>query len=129
MDAFRSELYRRYVSTYKGAGDPGLEAWLAKWCETRYLPWLSPVVRHDRVLEIGCGSGRLLDQLKAHGFSNVEGIDVSQEQVDAARRRGTNVMCGDVFDVLDHTSAAFGAIVAIDVVEHFTKSELLRLLT
>jgi SAM-dependent methyltransferase len=52
-----------------------------------------------RVLEIGCGAGRLLGYLVALG-GEVHGIDVSQGMVDACHRRWpeANVRIGDVRD-------------------------------
>jgi len=41
---------------------------------------------HDSVLEIGCGTGRLLEPLTNH-FSHVFGVDVSREMVRRGRKR------------------------------------------
>jgi SAM-dependent methyltransferase len=69
----------------------------------------------------------LLTYLERRGFSHATGIDISAEQVDLARRRGARAIVADAFDFLDAHRGQFEAIVAVDVLEHFTRDELLRL--
>lgn len=47
--------------------------------------WLDTVDRHARILDYGCGYGRLAGALAAHGFANVEGVDVAPRLIDRAR--------------------------------------------
>jgi SAM-dependent methyltransferase len=49
------------------------------------------------VLEPGCGSGRMLAALAAHGL-DVVGIDTSEEMLALARARGVEVMRADMTD-------------------------------
>ncbi len=42
--------------------------------------------RTDRLLDLGCGAGRIALALKAEGFSNIRGIDYSNEMITEARR-------------------------------------------
>ena len=51
-----------------------------------------------RVLDVGCGEGRLVEQLAAAGY-DAAGIDTSDEAVEAARAAGRNVTREDFFDV------------------------------
>lgn len=47
--------------------------------------------QRNHALDIGCGSsGRIIDQLVAHGF-DVEGLDLSQKMLELARARHPNV--------------------------------------
>ena len=48
-----------------------------KWNEYLFLQALRGirVRKHDRILDVGCGSGRWLDQLAEAGFRNLYGID------------------------------------------------------
>jgi hypothetical protein len=55
------------------------------------------------------------------------GIDISIEQIDLGRRRGVHAERADAFDFLESKRQAFAAIIAVDVFEHFSRDELLRL--
>jgi len=48
----------------------------------------------ERILDLGCGDGALTEKCAAPGCNGV-GIDVSNEQVEAARQRGLEVYAGD----------------------------------
>lgn len=81
-----------------------------------------------RFLEIGCGTGAFLAYLAAKGVSDFLGIDhdpALAEVVPAAVR--DHFVCGDLWRALE-TGAPFDRIVALDVLEHFTAEEALRLL-
>jgi SAM-dependent methyltransferase len=123
---FRQTLYRRYVSTFKGEPDAGGQGAFA-WWDHKYLPLLHGLERAAPILEIGCGSGGLLAYLERRGFTHAKGIDVSAEQVERARRRGVTVEQGDAFDYLSCEHEAFATILAVDVLEHLTKNELVRI--
>lgn len=132
QDDVRNTLYGRYVSTFKGKGKSEVvdsNAFEFEWWDHKYLPLLNGLEPDARVLEIGCGAGRLLEYLGRRGFSHASGIDISAEQVSLARRRGVDVTCGDAFDHL-HLGAStqrFEAIIAVDVLEHFTRAEAVRM--
>jgi SAM-dependent methyltransferase len=123
---FRAALYGRYVSTFKG--EPALVAEPSfAWWDHRYLPLLNDLERSAPVLEIGCGAGGLLAYLERRGFSHATGIDISAEQVDRARRRGVKAELADVFEFLERNQHTFAGILAVDVLEHFSRDELVRL--
>jgi cyclopropane fatty-acyl-phospholipid synthase-like methyltransferase len=128
---FRSQFYDRYVSTFKHENASHTAAELAhfyQWCDARYFPTLAHLEKTSSMLEIGCGHGRILNYLKQKGFTNVKGIDVSEEQIELARKNGLHAERADVFEYLKSQSPAnLDCIIAIDFVEHFTKEELLRL--
>jgi 2-polyprenyl-3-methyl-5-hydroxy-6-metoxy-1,4-benzoquinol methylase len=72
----------------------------------------------DRLLDIGCGVGKLLLRARELGWE-VEGIEPSAYASAHARDSlGLNVRTG-VFRVGEFPEAAFRAIVLLDVVEHF----------
>ena len=98
-----------------------------RWCAFKYLPLLADVGRDEPILELGCGPGHVLDVLIRAGFANVQGIDVSAEQAQLANERGLRAEATDAFDFLVSREDFYGAIVAIDFLEHFTKDELVRL--
>jgi SAM-dependent methyltransferase len=130
MPDFRDILYQQYVSTFTGLERPITGAALRsyrRWCEHKYLPLLSSVRREEPILELGCGAGYLLELLELWGFSHVMGIDISREQVELARARALNARVADVFEYLGAVEQSFGAVIAVDFFEHFTRDELVAL--
>jgi SAM-dependent methyltransferase len=75
------------------------------------------VVRHfpatTRLLDVGCGSAWLGEH-----YSDYTGIDVSREAVEAARRRGREVLLADVDEPLPFVNGSFDGVVLKDVLEH-----------
>jgi SAM-dependent methyltransferase len=122
---FRTTLFRRYVSAFKGDTVPGEGS--STWWDHKYLPRLADLDRTRPLLEIGCGSGELLSYLGRRGFSHAVGVDISAEQIELAQRRGVRAMQADLFDYLSKHQGELEAIVAIDVLEHLTRDELVRL--
>ncbi|MGI9149133.1 MAG: SAM-dependent methyltransferase [Chloroflexota bacterium] len=123
---FRAALYDRYVSTFKGEARVDAEPSFT-WWDNKYLPLLEDLDRAGPILEIGCGNGGLLAYLGRRGFSHATGVDISPEQVELAKTRGVRAELADVFDYLAGRASSLAAIVAIDVFEHFSRDELLRL--
>jgi SAM-dependent methyltransferase len=69
-----------------------------------------------RILEIGCGSGALLQDLQH--TSTVYGMDVADTALKICRDRGLDcVSMGDV-TALPYADASFDTAIAIDVLEH-----------
>lgn len=100
----------------------------AKVFDRRYDRFL-PADPGARIVEIGCGDGSFLAYLRARGFCSVEGVDVSPEQVAAARGAGRpEVVLSDNADRLRRFEDELDLIVALDVIEHYTKPRLLDLL-
>ncbi len=129
MPDFRSDLYRLYVTTFHGGEVPSEADLQGYWvsCETWFLPLLADLPRDAPILDLGCGYGPMTLYLERRGFTHVEGIDISEEQVRAAKDAGLNVTQADAFEFLPSHRDAYAAIIGIDVVEHFAREELLRL--
>jgi len=128
---FRSILYSRYglnrSENSRLNDDALLSFWV--WCKHKYLPLLKGLNHDDPILELGCGHGYILEFLRRNGFSNVEGIDISEQLVQIAIARGLNVKVADVFEYLRYSAKdRFSAIIALNFIEHFTKEELMRLM-
>jgi 2-polyprenyl-6-hydroxyphenyl methylase / 3-demethylubiquinone-9 3-methyltransferase len=75
-----------------------------------------------RVLDVGCGTGFLLERLAERGFSGV-GIDLSPESVDHARRRLAEIGAADrlraeVGSAYEPPEGPFDLIALTDVLEH-----------
>ncbi|MCA0238526.1 MAG: class I SAM-dependent methyltransferase [Bacteroidetes bacterium] len=84
-----------------------------------------------KIIDLGCGSGGLLYQIKQFGYENLTGIDYSSEQVELANMMGlTFIYQGDIIDYLAKSKdSCIDVIILMDVIEHFTREELINLLS
>jgi cyclopropane fatty-acyl-phospholipid synthase-like methyltransferase len=69
----------------------------------------------------------MMEFLKRCGFSKVAGVDVSEEQIHIAAKKGLDVKVADALDYLHQVEEKFSAVIALDFFEHFTKEELMKL--
>ncbi|MEO0093543.1 MAG: class I SAM-dependent methyltransferase, partial [candidate division WOR-3 bacterium] len=98
------------------------------WYEYKYLLLLIDLDKKSKILELGCGPGYFLEFLKNCGLTQLEGIDISEEQIAIAKQRNLNVQTADVFAFLATQKEVFNAIIAIDFIEHFNKEEIFQLI-
>jgi len=79
-----------------------------------------------RVLDVGCGAGRLGEALKARQEAEVVGIEMNEEAAAVARQRLDHVLVGDVEELtLNFEPGSFDAIVCGDILEHLREPERL----
>jgi 2-polyprenyl-3-methyl-5-hydroxy-6-metoxy-1,4-benzoquinol methylase len=90
--------------------------------------WLDRVSKSGKILDVACGEGNILKVLAAHGFTDIYGVDISQEQVALAREMFPQVVCGDAIEYLKNHENQFVLITAFDILEHFQKNEALQFL-
>ena len=70
------------------------------------------------ILEIGCSGGPLMQRLRAAGYADLTGIDVSAPAIELAQARGVpnvSVMDGAALEFAD---TRFDLVIASDVLEH-----------
>ncbi|MHB1955991.1 MAG: class I SAM-dependent methyltransferase [Sulfobacillus sp.] len=131
MHTYRARIYGAYVSARDEPLAPATLAGLAPRLPyfRRLIARCMPSDREVTVLELGCGHGALLYALRQAGYANTRGVDGSTEQVAAARQLGiAGVAQGDVMQTLAETpDASVDVVIAFDVIEHFTKNELIPL--
>ena len=130
---YRDVLYANYHTNQSGRASltdaKSLFEREKKQFEREILPKLSGFEKTARIFDLGCGSGSLLMALKQAGYSQVSGMDLSEEQVKMAHSMGvTEVVLGDAMQYLRDTTEGFDVITGMDIIEHFTKDELVELL-
>ncbi|MBC8164881.1 MAG: class I SAM-dependent methyltransferase [Bryobacteraceae bacterium] len=78
-----------------------------------------PADRSGPALDVGCGFGFALRALRASGFSDVRGVEISEQQAEIARRGGFEVaVVSDTAAWLREHQGEFGLILLLDVLEH-----------
>jgi SAM-dependent methyltransferase len=97
------DLYAQHGDTHCGLGYPKREGF-----DTRYRIYLD-VIREAELgdkcslLDIGCGTARLLDLIKSLGRKEIEyrGVDLSPKLIKAAREKHPEAafVCGDPFEL------------------------------
>jgi O-antigen chain-terminating methyltransferase len=91
----------------------------------RYLPDLQT---KGPVLDLGCGRGELLLLLREAGIE-ATGVEADPALVGAARRRGLEIVEGDVLEVLKgQESESRSAVTAVHLFEHLTSAMLIAAL-
>lgn len=130
MKDIREPLYEQYYSAFKKgeARERFGFLHLKLWYNEKYLPLFKGRKRDASILDLGCGQGFMLRYLQSAGFTNLTGVDISEEQVKIAQKRGFNAIHADVFAFLKENTNQYEIIVAIDIIEHFKKEELFELL-
>lgn len=129
---YRQRAYERYrtttwehvlrVSTMSLEGK--VRQYRQRW--SRFLPEDN---KNAPILDLGCGGGEFLYFLQQEGFTNLHGVDLSPEQVEAAGALGLpNVELGDAHAYLAQRRDTFDLIAALNLIEHLKRDEMLALL-
>ena len=129
---YRSVLYKDYYQNQSGrAFQLQIEDKMrkdARLFSNEIVPFL-PSAKDARILDIGCGFGSLIKLLKDRGYTNLKGIDLSESQVKIAHDFGLQeVEVNDIHAYLKDKESKFDVITGIDIIEHFSKDELIDLL-
>ena len=124
MPSTSGRLFDRYntLTRRPTVQDPATRKVVFKSLSRVLGPWL-PVDRQSRILDVGCGEGSLLSFLQECGYRNLDGFDISPENVDICHKYGFTFV--QQFDALRlakwTTSERYGAIFALDILEHLPK--------
>lgn len=117
------QAYAHYLSTHFG-GDirEGDESFYLqeRYFRKNYLPYL-PQQNTARIVDLGCGLGHFLFFLQRAGYTNILGVDVGRECIDACRARGFPVVEEEICVFLEQQSDPIDAFILNDVLEHQTK--------
>ena len=128
---YRSIFYSQYASTQATRDVSNLAQKFEqekKQFAREILP-LIPQKTNLRIIDIGCGNGSLLAALNQKGYQNTQGIDIAPDQVALAHSFGIKqVVQADLLQFLAQNPDTFDVVLGMDIIEHFTKDELVELL-
>ncbi|HWP02623.1 MAG TPA: class I SAM-dependent methyltransferase [Gemmatimonadaceae bacterium] len=129
---YRSRFYERYASTQtvprKGTLTLQRARRLARTWRAHFSRWLPPD-RRARILDVGSGDGALLWWLQQIGYINAAGVEVSGEQTAIAASLGVRNLSNDPLErFLAKQTENWDVVVLRNVLEHFTKTEILAIL-
>ncbi|GAB4369618.1 MAG: hypothetical protein Kow00128_16020 [Deltaproteobacteria bacterium] len=130
-EQLRGEIYRSYGRDFQDAPVTFDAASAARWGKAYrwYLRGWLPSCRDAAIAELACGRGRLLHFLQGQGFRNLYGVDISPDQVSLARQVVPGVDEADALGWLEGRRNQFDLLIALDLIEHFTREEALRFLS
>ncbi len=129
---YRSVLYKDYYQNQSGrAFELQIETKMNR-DEHLFIHEILPLIPKNpdlQILDIGCGFGSLIKTLKNKGFKYLKRIDLSESQVKIANQLGINeVEVQEINSFLSDKQNHFDVITGIDIIEHFSKDELIGLL-
>ena len=123
-----SRPYSRYLSTRQeivgGTDDRSLQEVADRF--SVYLRGWMPPDYSASILDAGCGNGNALYAFSTWGYSKLEGVDLSEEQVQEAQKRFPQVKCEDIFTYLSDRDEMYDLITAFDLIEHFSPEEAMK---
>ncbi|MBK7560881.1 MAG: class I SAM-dependent methyltransferase [Chitinophagaceae bacterium] len=95
----------------------------ANYTIPRYLtPYFREKDKNLNILDIGCGLGQLLNNLKKNGFVNLYGVDINKESIEICKKN--NLSVDEITDVREYAkkcTTKFDRIVMSHVLEHIDK--------
>ncbi len=117
-----AQLAQAYATNYYGAGEtkfnPFIEHIRAISAGFRTMKLAGHLKKDARILDVGCGDGRLLGNFRQAGFSNLHGIERPGRAADRASKiPGIRLHLGTLESV-DLPSATFDLITLVHVYEH-----------
>ena len=86
----------------------------------------NPNINIEKLLDIGCGTGWSMEIMKERGYTDIQGVDISEDMLAFAREKEFEVQQADIRERLPFIDEEFRSIIAISVmnfVEEGCKSE------
>jgi len=125
---YRQRIFKEYTSYSQNLKVPLDSGTIKRWAQgyDTYLKGWLPQRKDASILEVACGSGRLLHFFKVRKYTNITGVDISPEQVQLAKKNVEAVVQADILDFLENVDKTYDLIIGLDIIEHFQKDEVLR---
>lgn len=86
--AYWETCYEDELKQFARYSDPG-EIWFGHDIVKRLIKWMSNtslLKKEDDIVDLGCGNGMLLVELANEGFSNLTGLDYSENAISLSRK-------------------------------------------
>lgn len=130
MLKYREAIYNNYFTNQVNKLDKDYQAMLSEQAKhnTVELIHLLPSDKEAVIVDLGCGFGTFVKPAIDAGYTNVTGYDISQEQVDVAHKLGISTVHHSSIDDFFAQGKKVDVIVGLDIIEHFTKDELIDFL-
>ncbi len=125
---YRKKIYKKYLSTDGLSEEKIKKLYNSTFYLDENIKANLPQNKEARILDLGCGFGRFLKYLKDNGYKNVYGVEIGKEQNQFLKDKGFNIIQSDILEYLKNTNEKFDFITLFDILEHFTKSEIVELL-
>ena len=103
-------------------GDPDTPIDVAQLNQINYVLDEVECGKGVRILEVGCGNGHLLEEIRKRGANGI-GITISPEEVAFCKQRGLDVRLLNYRDIDDEWTHQFDAVIANGSVEHFVQAK------
>ena len=130
MLQYREAIYNNYFTNQVNKQERDYASMLAEQAShnSAELIGLLPSNKDAKIVDLGCGFGTFVKPAMDAGYTHVAGYDISQEQVDVAHSLGLkNVHHSSIADYFAKGEKV-DVIVGLDIIEHFTKDELVEFL-
>lgn len=129
MTKYRERIYNHYVHARQKSIAPATLDGLKQRAPyiNKFIYDHFPADKKASIIDLGCGHGAVVHFAYQNGYKNIRGIDYSVEQVAEAKRLGIEgVEQGDLMETLQSLpDGSQDVVIAFDVVEHFTKDEMI----
>lgn len=93
-----------------------------------YMDEYLPSEKKSPVLEVGSGLGNLLLVMKGFGYTNVEGYDIDDSNIDFCKKLNLNVKNIDLTQNNKSIKKQYDLIYAFDLIEHIDKEKTIPFL-
>lgn len=103
--------------------------WGGNYFEYHIVPHFGTDKKDISILEIGCGNGRFIKYLTDKGYTDVEGIDVAEDQIEFGRNEFNldTISNQDTIPYVQSKKKLYDVIYMMDVVEHLELEYLVEL--
>jgi len=126
MEKWRKKLYENY-STNKGKNSEKLSVDCSFF--NYKIKKLLPFDKSISIIDLAAGHGALLKCLEESGYTNIKGIDFSEEEVMLAKKLGVDkISKRDIFSFFENNKDNYDVIFLMDILEHLKREEIFTLL-
>lgn len=97
----------------------------SKYQIPQYIINVLPNNRDADILDIGCGFGSFIKELKIQGYNSVKGIDISNQAIAYSLKQNYDVTKSSVKEYAEQSGKTFDFITMSHVLEHIRKEEII----